>query len=105
MSNYDNQPRYGATVARGVDTTIDEGLRAHMLRVYNYMAIALVITGLTAFATFSLAFQDVGGQLVPTQLGAALFGSPLMWGVIFAPLALVFFLSFRIQSLNVGTAQ
>jgi FtsH-binding integral membrane protein len=105
MSNYDNQPRYGATVARGVDSAIDEGLRAHMLRVYNYMAIALVITGLTAYATFSLTFQDVGGQLVPTALGQTLFGSPLMWVVVFAPLALVFFLSFRIQTLSVGTAQ
>jgi FtsH-binding integral membrane protein len=47
----------------------------------------------------------VGGQLVPTALGSALFGSPLIWVLIFAPLALVFFLSFRISSLSVGAAQ
>ena len=45
MANYDNQPRYGATVARGADSAVDAGLRAHMIRVYNYMAIGLVLTG------------------------------------------------------------
>ena len=50
MANYDNQPaRYGASVG-GAVSAIDEGLRAHMLRVYNYMAIGLVITGLLALA-------------------------------------------------------
>ena len=75
MANYENQPRYGGTVARGAEGAIDEGLRAHMLRVYNYMTIGLVLTGLTAFGTYSLSFQEVGGQLVPTALGQALFGS------------------------------
>ncbi len=105
MANYENQPRYGGTVARGVDTTIDAGLRAHMIRVYNYMAIGLVITGLTAFGTYALSFNEVGGQLVPTALGEALFGSPLMFVIIFAPLVLVFFLSFRISHMSVGAAQ
>jgi uncharacterized protein len=105
MANYENQPRYGGTVARGADVAIDAGLRAHMLRVYNYMTIGLVLTGLTAFGTYSLSFQDVGGQLVPTALGQALFGGPLMYVIIFAPLALVFFLSFRISRMSVGAAQ
>ncbi len=105
MANFENQPRYGGAVAGRVDASIDEGLRAHMLRVYNYMMIGLAITGVAAYATFSLSFQQVGGQLVPTQLGQTLFGSPLMWVIIFAPLALVFFLSFRIEKMSVGAAQ
>jgi FtsH-binding integral membrane protein len=105
MANYENQPRYGATVARGADTAIDAGLRAHMLRVYNYMAVGLVLTGVAAFLTYSAAFNEVGGQLVLTSFGQTLFGSPLMWVIIFAPLALVFFLSFRIGSMSVGAAQ
>jgi len=105
MSNYDNQPvRYGATVG-GAAQAVDEGLRAHMLRVYNYMTIGLVLTGLTAYGTFALSFNEVAGQLVPTALGEALFGSALMWVVVFAPLALVFFLSFRINKMSVGAAQ
>jgi FtsH-binding integral membrane protein len=104
MANYENPSRYDATVARGAGA-IDEGLRAHMIRVYNYMAAALLITAIAAYGTFSATFQEVGGQLVPTALGQTLFGSPLMWVIVFAPLALVFFLSFRIQHLSVGTAQ
>ncbi len=105
MANYENQPRYGATVDRGAVGVIDAGLRAHMIRVYNYMTIGLVLTGLTAFATYSLSFQEVGGQLQPTALGRALFGTPLMWVVMLAPLGMVFYLTFRISKMSVGTAQ
>jgi FtsH-binding integral membrane protein len=105
MANYDNQARYGTPATSAAAGAVDAGLRAHMLRVYNYMAIGLVLTGIFAFGTYSLTFQEVGGQLVPTALGQALFGSPLIWVLIFAPLALVFFLSFRISKLSVGAAQ
>ena len=105
MANYDNQPRFGATIARGAESAIDAGLRAHMIRVYNYMAIGLVLTGLAAFGTFSLSFTEVGGQLALTPFGQALFGSPLMWVLVLAPLGLVFFLSFRISRMSVGAAQ
>ena len=105
MANYENQPtRYGVT-ATGAVGAVDEGLRAHMLRVYNYMAIGLGLTGVAAYLTYALSFQDAGGQLVMTSIGQVLFGSPLMWVIIFAPLALVFFLSFRVHTMSVGTAQ
>ena len=76
-----------------------------MIRVYNYMTIGLVLTGLTAFATYSLSFQEVGGQPVPTALGHALFGTPLMWLIMLAPLGMVFYISFRINRMSVATAQ
>jgi FtsH-binding integral membrane protein len=105
MANYENHPaRYGAP-ATGAVGAVDAGLRAHMLRVYNYMAIGLALTGVFAYGTFGLSFQEVGGQLQPTALGQTLFGSPLMWVIIFAPVALVFFLSFRVHTMAVGTAQ
>ncbi len=80
---------------------IDEGLRSYMLRVYNLMAMGLAITGVAAWGTFTLSFSD--GQ--PTALGQVLFGSPLRWVIILAPLAMVFFLSFRIQKMSVAAAQ
>ena len=80
---------------------IDEGLRSYMLRVYNLMALGLAITGIAAYAAFSLAFAD--GQL--TAFGQAIYVSPLKWVVMLAPLALVFFLSFRINSMSVSSAQ
>ena len=85
--------RSSATVP-GVATdraVIDAGLRAHMIRVYNYMAIGVTLTGVVAWLT---------SQIV----GPALLNSPLMWVFILAPLALVFFISFRINSLAAGTA-
>ena len=105
MANYENQPsRYGAAAAGAVGA-IDEGLRAHMLRVYNYMLMGLALTGVFALGTFQLSFTSVGDQLQYTALGQALFGSALRWVVILAPLAMVFFLSFRIQKMSVSAAQ
>jgi FtsH-binding integral membrane protein len=85
----------------GARVGIDEGLRAYMLKVYNYMAIGLAITGLVAFGTVNLAVTD--GQL--TQLGAALYTSPLRWVVMLAPLGLVFFMGARIGNMSVSAAQ
>jgi FtsH-binding integral membrane protein len=111
MANYENQPaRYGASAAGAVGA-IDEGLRAYMLRVYNYMAIGLALTGVAAYLTFAMSVTGtpteyaIGDGQYLTSLGYALFVSPLKWVVIFAPLALVFFLSFRIHTMSVSTAQ
>jgi FtsH-binding integral membrane protein len=108
MSEYNPNPaaRYGTTVARD-RVAVDEGLRAYMLRVYNYMTLGLAITGAVALGTFvaAVAVDPVTGARSLTQVGQLLYASPLKWVVIFAPLALVFFLSFRIDRLSVGAAQ
>ncbi|MBL4600494.1 MAG: Bax inhibitor-1/YccA family protein [Rhizobiaceae bacterium] len=95
-----NQTRYGNASAQS-DVEFDAGLRAYMLKVYNYMALALGVTGVAALVTFNMTFVD--GQY--TQFGALLFGSPLKWVVMLAPLGLVFFLSAKINSMSVSTAQ
>lgn len=93
-----NTPNTGfqwQTGARGVDRAVfDEGLRRHMLRVYNYMAIGLVLTGIVAFI--------VG---TTPALYVPIFSSPLKWVVMLAPLAFVLFFSFRIQSMSASAAQ
>jgi FtsH-binding integral membrane protein len=108
MSDYNTNPaaRYGSTVARD-RVAVDEGLRAYMLRVYNYMALGLAITGAIALGTFMVAVNvdPATGARSLTEIGQLLYASPLKWVVIFAPLALVFFLSFRIDRLSVGAAQ
>ncbi|HTO30458.1 MAG TPA: Bax inhibitor-1/YccA family protein [Pararhizobium sp.] len=80
---------------------IDEGLRTYMLKVYNLMALGLAITGIAAFAAFQFAFAD--GEL--TAFGQAIYVSPLKWVIMLAPLALVFYMSFRINSMSVSAAQ
>lgn len=96
--------RTGAT-SRGYAGEIDQGLRSYMLKVYNYMAIGLVVTGLVAFGAYSAAVVETAAGPALTGFGEMLFTSPLRWVVILAPLAAVFFLSFRIQSMSVGAAQ
>jgi FtsH-binding integral membrane protein len=106
MSDFDRN----VAAARGGYATdraayVDAGLRAHMIRVYNYMAGAVALTGVVAWLTFSLATTTTAtGALALTPLGQALFASPLMWVLVLAPLALVFFISFRIEHLQAGTA-
>ena len=93
MANLDNRPTgYGATVARGAVGAIDEGLRAFMLRVYNYMAIGLVLTGVAAYGVYSAAVSSVPteyvlrGGVYLTSFGATLYTSQLMWVIVLAPL-------------------
>jgi len=96
--NYQNRAVNGATAS---SADIDQGLRAYMLKVYNLMALGLAITGVAAYLSFQFAFAN--GQL--TGFGQAIYVSPLKWVVMLAPLAMVFFLSFRIQTMSVAAAQ
>src|SRR5262249_43255607 len=91
--------------AFGRAVAVDAGLRAYMLRVYNYMAIGVALTGVASWIMFSLAVQDVGGRLAWTPLGQTLYQSGFQWVLLLAPLGLVFFISYRIQHLQASTAQ
>jgi len=98
MAEYDNRVRsVGATGA----VAIDEGLRAYMLRVYNYMLMGLALTGGTAW----IALNTPLGALFFSQTAQGFSLSPLGWVALFAPIGLVFFLSFRIQHMSLSTAQ
>ncbi|MBL4725609.1 MAG: Bax inhibitor-1/YccA family protein [Rhizobiaceae bacterium] len=95
-----DQSRFGSA-AEQAGVEFDAGLRAYMLRVYNYMALALAVTGIAALVTFNMAVS--GGQL--TEFGTLMFASPLKWVVMLAPLGLVFFLSAKINTMSVSAAQ
>jgi FtsH-binding integral membrane protein len=96
MSDFD---RNIATARFGADrVAIDAGLRAYMIRVYNYMAIGVALTGVAAYVVYQFAETNPAFR-------QAVFGSPLYWVLLFAPLGLVFFLSYRIQHLQAGTAR
>lgn len=89
---YRTDPRLAqARVAVGA---IDEGLRSFMLGVYNYMGLGLAITGLVAFVVASTP-----------ALYQPIFGTPLKWVVMLAPLGFVIFLGARIHALSVSAAQ
>jgi FtsH-binding integral membrane protein len=103
MADFDNRlVRGSATVADGVDA----GLRAHMLRVYNYMVGALALTGLVAYLVANTpALLNAFYHETMTANGVALSPTLLGWVVMLAPLALVFFLSFRIMQMSQAAAQ
>ena len=94
----------GRVVSRpGTAVDIDEGLRKHMLRVYNYMTLGLGLTGAVAFAVATVpALRD----LFYVMQGNVLVGvKPLAYVVMFAPLAFILVMSFGINRLKASTAQ
>jgi len=107
MSDYDRN-----YAARGLGTqaaAIDAGLRAYMLRVYNYMASGVALTGVASW----LSYQASGGDAIQlhgnqisglTAYGQAVVGGPGTIVLFIATLGLVFFLSARINRMQVGTA-
>lgn len=84
----------GAVSQTANRAVFDEGLRQHMLRIYNYMGLGLVVTGLVA-----LFVASTPALYVP------IFTTPLKWVVMLAPLAFVLFFSFRIHAISASTAQ
>jgi uncharacterized protein len=104
MAEYDNRIVRGTA---GYADTMDMGLRAHMLRVYNYMVGALALTGVVAYvvanspALLGLLYQ----QTVTASGGVTLAPTILGWVVMLAPIGLVFFLSFRVMHMSQAAAQ
>ncbi len=101
-NRFDPRSRY-MTGAEAELAHVDVGLRQHMLKVYNYMASGLTLTGMVAYAAGNspavmnlLYAQGPAGQLSPTILA---------WIVMLAPIGMVFFLAARIHAMQAQTAQ
>ena len=105
MSDFDRyaNSRSGTGIAR---SDVDQGLRPYMIGVYNYMTLGLGVTGLVAYAAFALGTVTLGdGRLGLTEFGHAIYVSPLRWIIVLSPLAIVFFISARINSMSVASAR
>jgi FtsH-binding integral membrane protein len=90
----DNFSTFNRNAAAGVQARFDEGLRRHMLGIYRYMGLGLALTALVALAVASTP-----------PLVALIFGTPLKWVAMFAPLAFIFFFSFRIERMTTAGAR
>ena len=104
MSDFDRNYAAARTGYRTDQVAIDAGLRAYMIRVYNYTAAGVALTGVVAWLTFSAAVVQTGAGLQLTAFGQAVFQSPLMWVLVLAPLGLVFAISFGINRMQPATA-
>jgi FtsH-binding integral membrane protein len=87
------QPPMGA--AAQTQVAFDAGLRSYMLKVYNYMASGVLLTGIVAmlFASSGLAQEIMGG------------GGPMKWVIILSPLAIVFAMSYGQNKFSTMTLQ
>jgi hypothetical protein len=106
MSDFHRNVAAGGYVDRAA---VDVGLRAHMIRVYNYMAAAVALSGAVAWFTYQAAGGDaitVAGSRISglTPFGQAVLSGPMMIVLMLGTLGLVFFISFRIQRLQFTTA-
>jgi uncharacterized protein len=89
---YRNVTQPHAGLSRGASVPFDAGLRRHMLGIFNAMGVGLIVTGITAFAVANTP-----------PLASAIFGTPLKWLAIFAPLAFVLLLSLRIERMSAAS--
>ena len=86
---------------------MDEGLRAYMLKVYNYMATGVLLTGIIALITFKFSAEvnSLGKIVAYTEFGNTIFFSGWRWLVMLAPLGIVFYMSFGINKMSAARAQ
>jgi FtsH-binding integral membrane protein len=97
MAEYETIRAAGVSGARA--TQIDEGLRAHMNKVYGTMSVGMLITAAAAWAIAglattndpSMAAAQLGNGTMLTSFGAAIYGTFLRWIIMLAPLAFLFF--------------
>lgn len=96
---------FGATQGRTAAEAFDAGLRAYMLRIYNWMAFALFLTAVTAYAVVNTSLRALFFHIV--QRGDMFVVAPTALGMVgvFAPLAFVLVLSFGVNRLSRSAAQ
>ena len=104
--DFNRQNIFQATTAKKT-VVWDEGLRSYMLKVYNYMATGVLLTGIIALLSFKTSVvTDASGAITGfTSIGNALFFSGLKWIVMLAPLGIVFYMSFGINKMSASKAQ
>ena len=90
----ENLSQFNRSAAQGVQARFDAGLRSYMLGIYRNMGLGLGLTGLVALGVAS-----------SPALVALIFGTPLKWVAMLAPLAFVFFFTFRIDRMSAASAR
>jgi uncharacterized protein len=97
---------YSATTGTAASAAIlDTGLRAYMLRVYNWMTSGLVLTGIVAYAIANTSLLDLFWRTVETPRGIFHAPTALAYIAMFAPLVFVMVLSFGVNRLSTTAAQ
>ena len=104
MAQFDTAVRRQGAYAQ----QIDAGLRAHMNSIYSYMGIAMLVTGVVAYVfgmDLLAAMQGQSTMLIPVSALSVLFSSPMVYVIMFSPLAIVFLFGAMVHRMNAGAAQ
>ena len=107
MSDFDrNYAAARRSVGADRAVAIDQGLRAYMIRVYNYMAMGVLLTGVVSWFTFQAAVEtNANGAIVGlTSFGQALYSGPAVLVLFLGTLGLVMLISWRIDRLQPSVA-
>ena len=106
MSDFDRNVASARPYGADRAVAVDAGLRAYMIRVYNTMAMGVALTGIVSWFTYNAAVvtNEAGAVVSLTPFGQTLFSGPVTIVLFLATLGLVFFMSFRVHTLSVGTA-
>ncbi|MGL4495617.1 MAG: Bax inhibitor-1/YccA family protein [Beijerinckiaceae bacterium] len=91
MANFDRNTYAPTQMGAGAGAVVyDQGLRSYMQGIYNYMVLGLGVSALVAFSI----------SLMGRPLAMTLYGTPLKWVIILAPLAFILFMSFRMERMS-----
>ncbi|MFN3616047.1 MAG: Bax inhibitor-1/YccA family protein, partial [Rubrimonas sp.] len=104
MADYQTAVRRDSAYA----PAIDAGLRAHMNQIYGLMGVAMIVTGVVAYVFGNDLLAAMQGQqpaIVPVGVLATLFSSPMIYVIMFSPLAIVFLFSATLHRMSTGAAQ
>ena len=94
-----------ATRSSVSEAIIDQGLRAYMLKVYNYMASGVLLTGFIALGFFKMAVVTDGSQIIGlTSFGNTIYASGLKWVIMLAPLAVVLYELWNFKNVSFKSA-
>src|SRR5262245_65749460 len=91
MADLDRRYAQGTTIGRTEAGVVDQGLRAYMLRVYNYMASGVAITGVVAYLIYAMSVEQTAAGLQLTAFGSFVVASAFKWGWVVGALAMVFY--------------
>ncbi|MGH7122600.1 MAG: Bax inhibitor-1/YccA family protein [Acetobacteraceae bacterium] len=96
----------GVSGSAATQAVVDAGLRAYMLRVYNWMASGLVLTGIVSYLVANTSLRDAFYHSVQTPGGAIAYQpTGLAWISVVAPLVFVMVMSFGVNKLSRTGAQ
>lgn len=102
MAFEDRKYMTGAQTGTRAAAAIDEGLRSHMLRVYNYMASGVLLTGIVAYL---IANTTLSGLFYAPNAQGYMTPTILTWISFAVSFGMVFFLSARLDRMASGTAR